>query len=59
MIAAFPAIKAVSKKPELRRLGYREYFGENYVIVYRVQEDAVYLLRLFHQSQDYERDLSV
>ena len=56
-IAATPSIKAISKKPKLRQLRYREYYIDNYAIVYRVHEDAAYLLRLFHQSQNYENDI--
>lgn len=37
---------------------YRRYLVKQYSLVYRIEGDKVYLLRLFHQSQDYERVLA-
>ncbi len=34
---------------------YRRHLVEQYMLVYRIDGSKVYLLRLFHQSQDYER----
>ena len=34
---------------------YRERFIKGYVIVYRIAEEEVLLLRFFHQAQMYER----
>lgn len=50
-----PFINAVSLKPTLRALEYREEFVTGYVMVYRVEEDAVVAKRLFHMGQAYER----
>ena len=49
-----PLINAISRKPTLRALEYREEFVLGYVMLYRVEEDAVVAKRLFHMSQNYE-----
>ena len=53
-IAEFPDIHGISRKPLLREGGYREHFLRSHVIVYRADDDGVFLARLFHQRQDYE-----
>ena len=53
-IAGNPFLNAVSRKPTLEALAYREEFIGNYVMLYRIEEDAVVAKRLFHMSQDYE-----
>lgn len=50
-----PFVCAPSRKPCLRGRGYREYLLDDYVIVYKVEGNEVWLLRLFHQKQLYER----
>ena len=54
-LETMPFIRAVSRRAPLRYHEYREYPVAGYVIVYRVQGKTVYFLRLFHQSQHYER----
>lgn len=54
-IAFNPAINAVSRKPTLSALGYREEFVTSYVMLYRVEGESVVVKRLFHMGQDYER----
>lgn len=54
-LAVHPFMHAISRKPSLSDRGYRECFVLSYVIVYRVEENKVLFLRLFHQAQLYER----
>ncbi len=41
----------------LKKLGYRKACIRNYILVYKVEEEAktVHLMRLFHGRQDYEK----
>lgn len=55
LLASFPGIAAVSRKPTLQRGGFREWYFGDYVLVYRVGEGTIYLEHLFHQHRDYER----
>ena len=50
-----PFLHAVSRKPNLHSYDCRECLVDNYVIVYRVVGDEVVFLRLFHQTQLYDR----
>ena len=50
-----PFIHALSRKPSLHEAACREHPVKNYVIVYRVVGDEVVFLRLFHQTQLYDR----
>ena len=54
-LAENPLLHAVSRKPLLEHLELRERLVRNYVVVYRVEEQMVYLEHIFHQTQDYER----
>ena len=49
-----PLLNAVSRKPVLEEFELREQLVRNYVIVYRVDGDLVYLEHMFHQTQDFE-----
>lgn len=49
-----PFLNAVSTKPTLMALEYREEFVTRYVMLYRVEGADVVAKRLFHMSQDYE-----
>ena len=53
-IADNPLINAVSRKPSLAALEYREEFVGNFVMLYRIEDDTVVAKRLFHARQDYE-----
>ena len=53
-IAENPFLNAISTKPTLEALEYREEFVGNYVMLYRVEGDDVVAKRLFHMSQDFE-----
>lgn len=62
LIGEMPYMYAVSTKPRLGMFELRECFVQNYVIVYgalpSLASDAdgdVHVLRLFHQTQDFER----
>lgn len=52
-----PRIRAVSRKPLLEALELREYHVCNYVVVYRIEGEKVFLLHMFHQRQDFESKL--
>lgn len=54
-LAANPFMYAVSRKPQFATYQYRERYVQKRVIIYRVEENAVLFLRLFHQAQRYER----
>lgn len=49
-----PKMMAISRKERLLGLELREYPVRNYVVVYRIEGDAVYLEHMFHQTQDFE-----
>lgn len=55
LIAEIPELKAVSTKPVLGMFGLREWYVKNYVLIYRIDGNVVYLEHLFHQSQDFEK----
>lgn len=52
-VAEFPLMYPVSDEPRLNSRGYRKALLEGYVALYMVDDQKVYVLHLFHQSQDY------
>ena len=42
--------------PKLRKLGYRRinFLSHRYFMLYRIENDAVYVDNIFHELQDYE-----
>ena len=55
-ISRNPLLNAISAKPTLAALEYREELVGNYVLLYRIEEEGLVVAkRLFHMSQDYER----
>lgn len=54
LLAVTPELKAESLKGSLEKLHLREWYISNYVLVYRFEEQVVYLEHFFHQSQDFE-----
>ena len=48
---SFPEVR----EPHLHASGYRKAHVMRHVAVFRVETQAVYIARLFHQSQDYAR----
>ncbi len=52
-----PLMYAACHDPYLRELGYRKAVIHNYILIYKVNEDEkiVYIMRLFHGRQDYEK----
>lgn len=54
ILKSTPYIKALSQKPMLAAEGLREYYFMSYVILYKVKDNTVTLVNLFHQSQNYE-----
>ncbi len=56
-IERMPLMYEACHDPHLKELGYRKAVIRNYIMVYRVDEGnkTVYILRLFHGRQDYEK----
>ena len=50
-----PAAHELCRDPVLRRLGYRRYPVDNYIVIFRVVEKAkeVRVVHFFHMTQDY------
>lgn len=46
--------------PRLRELGYRRinFLSHRYFMLYRIENDTVYVDNIFHQLQDYETKMS-
>lgn len=55
LIRSDPEIFAVSRVAELAAKGYRVTFINNYVMLYAVRHDTVFIAHIFHQRQDYFR----
>ena len=53
-LADNPLLHAVSRKRIPESLELRECLVRNYVVVYRVANDVVFLEHIFHQRQDFE-----
>lgn len=51
MPGAFP----FPNEPRLRTLGYQKALFMNYALLFRVEGEAVYIVRIFHQSQNYAK----
>ncbi len=56
-IERMPLMYEACHDPHLKELGYRKAAIRNYIMIYRVDEGAktVYILRMFHGRQDYEK----
>lgn len=50
-----PTLHALSRMPELAARGYRPFFVNNYVVLYKILGDTIVIAHIFHQSQDYAR----
>lgn len=55
LLTCSPFMNAVSSRPRCFGRSCREHYILKYVIVYRIDGEAVWFLRLFHQAQLYER----
>ncbi len=51
----FPAAHELCRDPVLRRIGYRRYAVGDYLVIFRIIEDAqeVRVLHIFHSLQNY------
>lgn len=58
LLAEQPFLHAVSKRSASSAHPYRIHSVKNYVIAYAIKGAEVWLLRLFHQAQLYERFIS-
>lgn len=54
-LAGFPLLHSISRNPGLARRRVREWRFDRYVILYRVENESIQLLRLLHQSRDTSR----
>lgn len=56
-IERMPLMYEACRDPHLKRLGYRRAVIHNYIMVYKVDNktETVYIMRLFHGRQDYEK----
>lgn len=52
-LGKFPYMGALHPDPVLARMEYRKLICEDYVCVYRVVENTVYLYRIVHGATDY------
>jgi plasmid stabilization system protein ParE len=52
-----PLMYEACRDPYLKSLGYRKAIINNYIMVYKVDEEreTVYIMRFFHGKQDYEK----
>ena len=55
LIRSHPYMRGLSRLSEAAALGYRSCPVGNYVLLYKVRDDAIVLAHVFHQSQDYAR----
>lgn len=55
LITDNPELFALSRLPELAARGYRTAHINNYIMLYKVQDDLVIIAHIFHQTQDYAR----
>ena len=56
-IERMPLMYEACRDPHLKELGYRRAVIQNYIMLYKVDSEAetVYVMRLFHGRQDYEK----
>jgi plasmid stabilization system protein ParE len=56
-IESMPLMYEACRDPYLKSLGYRKAIINNYIMVYKVDEEreTVYIMRFFHGKQDYEK----
>ena len=56
-VERIPLMYEACHDPYLKELGYRKAIIHKYVVVYKVDSSAetVYIMRLFHGRQDYEK----
>ena len=53
LLSNHPHLGRVPKEEELARLGYRYLVVENYLIFYRIEENAILVHRILHGARDY------
>jgi len=56
-IERMPLMYEVCRDPHSKKLGYRKAVIHKYIMVYKVdsETETVYIMRLFHGRQDYEK----
>lgn len=54
LLQRFPTINAISDKPLLSSLGYREQHVRKYVVLYRFDGETIFVMRMFHLTQNFE-----
>ena len=53
LISDLPTIHALSRVPEVADKGYRVVLVGSYVMLYRFENNTVYIAHIFNQRQDY------
>ena len=51
----FPLMYSLSQEQRLARMGYRKALFDNYLALYRLEEERVIVARIFHQRLDYAK----
>lgn len=51
----YPYMHPASQEARLARMGYRKALFGSYLALYRVEDEQVMVMRIFHQRQDYAR----
>lgn len=55
LVCENPYVHALSRMPELARLGYRAYLVNTYIVLYFYRDERVVVAHVFHRRQDYGR----
>ena len=53
LISTNPNLFGLSLNKELKKRKYHKVTVENYLILYKIKDNKVFLSHIFHQSQDY------
>lgn len=57
LACSLPCSRPLCAHSELAQRGYRSFRAGRYVAIYSVADDCLKVLHVFHQSQDYVRDV--
>lgn len=55
LIESNPNLFALSKEKELKKRHYHKVNVNNYLVLYKVSKQEIFLAHIFHQSQDYAK----
>ena len=54
-LGEIPLAYSSVEEPRLRAMGYRKVPLMNYVLIFRIKDEQVYVIHIFHQQQDYAK----